>query len=66
MFRNIEAVYRVNRSFLKVCYASTSLRFWAFLKAIAPVFPQSLREIGPNPSSPKALGDLLMRWVSVA
>ncbi|BGP32564.1 hypothetical protein JCM10296v2_004345 [Rhodotorula toruloides] len=23
-----------------------------------------LNEIGPNPSSPKALGDLLMRWVS--
>ena len=23
-----------------------------------------LEEIGPNPSSPKALGDLLMRWVS--
>ncbi|KDN36460.1 hypothetical protein K437DRAFT_54478 [Tilletiaria anomala UBC 951] len=40
MFRNVEAVYRINRSFLK-----------------------SLKEIGPNPSSPKALGDLLMRWV---
>ncbi|KAK0524606.1 hypothetical protein OC834_005466 [Tilletia horrida] len=40
MFRNIEAVYRANRGFLK-----------------------SLREIGPNPSSPKALGDLLMRWI---
>ncbi|CAD6903188.1 unnamed protein product [Tilletia controversa] len=40
MFRNIEAIYRANRSFLK-----------------------SLREIGPNPSSPKALGDLLMRWI---
>lgn len=24
---------------------------------------QKLKEIGPNPSSPKALGDLLMRWV---
>lgn len=24
-----------------------------------------LEEIGPNPSSPKALGDLLMRWVSL-
>ncbi|KAK0550683.1 hypothetical protein OC846_003294 [Tilletia horrida] len=40
MFRNIEAVYRINRSFLK-----------------------ALHEIGPNPSSPKALGDLLMRWI---
>ncbi|KAE8251386.1 hypothetical protein A4X13_0g4020 [Tilletia indica] len=40
MFRNIEAIYRANRHFLK-----------------------SLREIGPNPSSPKALGDLLMRWI---
>nr|KIR86149.1 hypothetical protein I308_03684 [Cryptococcus tetragattii IND107] len=26
-------------------------------------FGQKLREIGPNPSSPKALGDLLMRWI---
>jgi hypothetical protein len=25
--------------------------------------PQKLKEIGPNPSDPKALGDLLMRWV---
>lgn len=41
MFRNIEAIYRVNRSFLK-----------------------ALREIGPNPSSPKALGDLLMKWIN--
>lgn len=40
MFRNIESIYRVNRSFLK-----------------------SLKEIGPNPSSPRALGDLLMRWI---
>lgn len=24
---------------------------------------QKLREIGPNPSSPKAIGDLLMRWI---
>ncbi|KIM21537.1 hypothetical protein M408DRAFT_39181, partial [Serendipita vermifera MAFF 305830] len=27
------------------------------------VFLGQLKEIGPNPSSPKALGDLLMRWV---
>ena len=40
MFRNIEAIYRINRSFLK-----------------------ALKEIGPNPASPKALGDLLMRWI---
>ncbi|SPO37839.1 related to GEF1 protein [Pseudozyma flocculosa] len=40
MFRCTEAIYRVNRSFLK-----------------------ALKEIGPNPSSPKALGDLLMRWI---
>ena len=26
---------------------------------------QRLKEIGPNPSSPKALGDLLMHWVSL-
>ncbi|GEM10024.1 guanine nucleotide exchange factor [Rhodotorula toruloides] len=25
---------------------------------------EKLHEIGPNPSSPKALGDLLMRWIS--
>ncbi len=40
MFRNVESVYRVNRTFLK-----------------------ALKEIGPNPSSPKALGDLLMKWI---
>ncbi|GAC71332.1 hypothetical protein PANT_2d00059 [Moesziomyces antarcticus T-34] len=40
MFRNTEAIYRANRSFLK-----------------------ALKEIGPNPSSPKALGDLLMKWI---
>ncbi|KAG8782987.1 hypothetical protein FRC15_005959 [Serendipita sp. 397] len=38
-------------------------------RAIEAVFKASrtfltqLKEIGPNPSSPKALGDLLMRWV---
>ncbi|CDZ97091.1 Invasion-inducing protein TIAM1/CDC24 and related RhoGEF GTPases [Phaffia rhodozyma] len=26
-------------------------------------FGTNLKEIGPNPSSPKALGDLLMRWI---
>ncbi|WWC59198.1 uncharacterized protein I303_101748 [Kwoniella dejecticola CBS 10117] len=26
-------------------------------------FGSKLKEIGPNPSSPKALGDLLMRWI---
>ncbi|ORX34393.1 hypothetical protein BD324DRAFT_643385 [Kockovaella imperatae] len=26
-------------------------------------FGNKLKEIGPNPSSPKALGDLLMRWI---
>lgn len=26
-------------------------------------FGEKLREIGPNPSSPKALGDILMRWI---
>lgn len=40
MFRNVEAIYRINRTFLK-----------------------SLKEIGPNPTSPRALGDLLMRWI---
>ncbi|SNX84695.1 related to GEF1 protein [Melanopsichium pennsylvanicum] len=40
MFRNVESIYRANRSFLK-----------------------ALKEIGPNPSSPKALGDLLMKWI---
>lgn len=41
MFRAIETVYRIDKTFLA-----------------------KLNEIGPNPSSPKALGDLLMRWVS--
>ncbi|KAH9898007.1 hypothetical protein C8Q73DRAFT_788234 [Cubamyces lactineus] len=40
MFRNIEAIYKANRSLLG-----------------------KLKEIGTNPSSPKALGDLLMRWI---
>jgi len=31
---------------------------------IAKQFMGKLNEIGPKPSSPKALGDLLMRWVS--
>lgn len=28
-------------------------------------FLAKLNDIGPNPSSPKALGDLLMRWVGL-
>lgn len=40
MFRNIEAIYRVNKSFLK-----------------------ALKDIGPEPTSPRALGNLLMCWI---
>jgi len=33
-------------------------------QSFCPSFlPQKLKDIGPSPSSPKALGDLLMRWV---
>ena len=58
MFRSLESVYKANRSLLSVrtyaCQPVNSL----ILTAI-----QRLKEIGTNPSSPKALGDLLMRWV---
>lgn len=40
MFRNVESIYRVNKTFLR-----------------------SLKDIGPEPSSPRPLGDLLMRWI---
>ena len=36
---------------------------WWFLGSLLMSL-QRLKEIGPNPSSPKALGDLLMHWVS--
>jgi hypothetical protein len=62
MFRAVEAIYRVNKSFLAVR---------------PPVFPllppldantgrrlQKLNVIGPSPSSPAPLGDLLMAWIS--
>jgi len=77
MFRAIEGVYKINRSFGSVrAFLLLSLSP-TFLPSLLPseacsnfVLPllsssqQKLKEIGPNPSSPKALGDLLMRWVS--
>ncbi len=58
MFRCAEAVYRANRAFGNV--RSSIVPTYAMLIPF-----QRLKEIGPNPSSPKALGDLLMRWVSL-
>lgn len=59
MFRGVEGVYKANRSLLGV---SVQL---AFDVAEALSHVQKLNEIGGNPNSanPKALGDLLMRWV---
>ncbi len=57
MFRSIEGVYKANRSLLLVRFLLPSLHI------IASYCQQRLKEIGANPSSPKALGDLLMRWV---
>jgi len=56
MFRCVEAVYRANRSFGQVRLSLYEVDHYSYPK-------QKLKEIGPNPSSPKALGDLLMRWV---
>lgn len=60
MFRAVEAVYRINKSLLGVRSPSSSLR------RAQPNHDatQKLVEIGPSPSSPKALGDLLMRWIT--
>ena len=72
MFRAIEGVYKINRSFGSVrALPPLSSTFLPSLQAtssfdspFALSLQQKLKEIGPNPSSPKALGDLLMRWVS--
>ena len=60
MFRAVEAVYKANRSLL-------SVRNHLFISRVSVsnrnVCFQKLKEIGTSPSSPKALGDLLMRWV---
>ena len=58
MFRSLESVYKANRSLLSVRTYACQLASSLILTAI-----QRLKEIGTNPSSPKALGDLLMRWV---
>jgi len=58
MFRSIEGVYKANRSLLVVS-RSVFIVHYSHLHRL-----QKLKEIGTNPSSPKALGDLLMRWVS--
>lgn len=61
MFRSIEVVYRANRSLLVVNSLLYVLPELLFNDIIC--ISQKLNEIGPNPTSPKALGDLLMRWV---
>ena len=59
MFRCVEAVYRGNRAFGNVG------RRLMIVRLLTDLLSQKLKEIGPSPSSPKALGDLLMRWVRV-
>lgn len=61
IFRSIEGVYKANRSLLAVRNYRLGLRFSSHI-----CLPQKLKEIGTNPSNPKALGDLLMRWVRVS
>lgn len=61
MFRAIEAVYRINKILLAVRSIPCLVPLWP---SAHMSYPQKLNEIGPNPSSPKALGDLLMRWIS--
>jgi hypothetical protein len=59
MFRSIESVYKADRSLLSV--RSFNLTYPVSTELMPAI--QRLKEIGTNPSSPKALGDLLMRWV---
>lgn len=61
MFRAVEAVYRINKTLLAV---SAPLRSPRVRLELSFCVQQKLNEIGPNPSSPKALGDLLMRWIT--
>ncbi|KAK4702245.1 hypothetical protein P7C70_g3984, partial [Phenoliferia sp. Uapishka_3] len=69
MFRAIETVYRTNKALLAVRpipYPSQHLAKpnRSTLNNLSFFHPQQkLNEIGPNPASPKALGDLLMRWI---
>ena len=57
MFRDIEAVFKANRSFLNAGQSAAP-------RATANVpCHYRLKEISPNRSSPEALGDLLMHWV---
>lgn len=60
MFRAIEAVYKANRQLLAVRNPRSNYGSHGLTAHIE----QKLNDIGPNPASPKALGDLLMRWVS--
>ncbi len=59
MFRSIEGVYKADRSLLSV----RAFNLTHTLSTELMLSIQRLKEIGTNPSSPKALGDLLMRWV---
>ncbi|KAG6877638.1 hypothetical protein C0993_005347 [Termitomyces sp. T159_Od127] len=57
MFRSVEGVYKASRAF----HAVPTSPFMC--SSSAHPFFQKLKEIGINPSNPKALGDLLMRWI---
>jgi hypothetical protein len=59
MFRSIESVYKADRSLLSVRASHLNQPVSTELM----LSNQRLKDIGTNPSSPKALGDLLMRWV---
>ena len=61
MFRSIESVYKADRSLLSV--RASLLTRLASTELMLSLSNQRLKDIGTNPTSPKALGDLLMRWV---
>lgn len=63
LFRGVEAVYKANRALNSV--RGLELQPCPFFATKTWIFLQKLKEIGPNPSDPKALGDLLMRWVKL-
>lgn len=65
MFRCVEAVYRANRAFGVVSLCAVVGQCVPGSLGIVSWLTQSqrLKDIGSNPSDPKALGDLLMRWV---
>lgn len=62
-FRATEAVYRTNKALVQVCLRPPGRSPFPMPDPARALCPQKLNEIGPNPASPKALGDLLMRWI---